>query len=139
MQEHSTAKKNSKGNFELVSDDGAFKVLTTVQARKAFDERAGEAEKLLRDFLQQTIKGRNKEAYQLVATLLERKVGGDYDIRLIQRLYKMENEYDHPSWKKAIELFKEAYRELDSAKYVRFYQKTAVGPWILINLAFSNI
>ena len=133
------AKKEGKGNFELLSEDGTLKVEFSVQAKKAFDERAGEAEQLLKEFLKSVIKGRNSEAYKLVSTLLERKIDGDYDIKLIQRLYKMENDYDNETWRRAIQLFKEAYKEIDSARYVRFYKKTDSGPWTLINLSFSGL
>ncbi len=139
MKEYSTAKKEGKGNFELLSEDGTLKVEFSVQAKKAFDERAGEAEQLLKEFLKSVIKGRNSEAYKLVSTLLERKIDGDYDIKLIQRLYKMENDYDNETWRRAIQLFKEAYKEIDSARYVRFYKKTDSGPWTLINLSFSGL
>lgn len=139
MQEYAKSEKSDKGNFHIVNEAGNLKVEFASQIRKAFDERATEAEKLLREFLGTIIKGRNKEAYDLVASLLERKISGEYDIRLIQRLYKMETRYEDPNWKKAIALFKESYTETDTCEYVRFYKKDGNNNWVLISLNLSSI
>jgi hypothetical protein len=72
--------------------------------------------------------------------LLERNsITGDLDINNINRLYKMENDFDDPDWVEAIRLFKESYNPKGSVEYVRFYSRTDNNGWEQINLNFSSL
>ncbi|MDB9500043.1 DUF3164 family protein [Nodularia spumigena] len=128
-----------KGNFEIMNDAQTMKIVFKNQVRKSFNELAMMAENHLRDFLKSFVKARNKEAYDFISSILERNSKGDYDINLISRLYKMEDQYEHPSWKEAIRLFKEAYQPVDTKYYINFYTRTESGKWHHVTLDFAAL
>lgn len=137
--EFSGGKAAEHENFTIYNNDQTMKIEFRRHAVKNFNELAGEAEKLLKEFLTDKVKKRSQEVYLLVSSLLERKKDGDYDLGLIQRLYKMEDKFDDPNWKRAIELFKQSFQETDSATYIRFYRREGENTWKLINLNFASV
>lgn len=139
MNEYGDIKGNSKGGFAIRSADDTHKVTYSQQVIKGFDERADLAEKKLVEFLESFIKSRNKKAYKLVMSLLERTTNGEFDVNMINRLYKMEGDFDQPLWVEAIGLFKEAYTEQKTVQYVNFYKRDEHGKWANITLNFSAI
>ncbi len=130
--------ENNKGSFEIKND--RFKIVFSSQINKRFDERAQLAEARLKKFLETTVKKRDKEIYQLVSSLLERNdKTGDYDIDLINRLYKLEDKFDNEDWREAIRMFKEAYNPTGTAQYVRFFRMLENGSWEPIVLDFAKL
>ena len=128
----------NKGSFEIKNEH--FKIVFSSQINKRFDERAELAEERLKKFLTTTVKKRDLATYELVNSLLERNdKTGDYDIGLINRLYKLEDKFDNKDWREAIRLFKEAYNPSGTAQYARFFRKTEAGHWEAIVLDFAKI
>jgi hypothetical protein len=129
--------KDNKGSFEIKNEQ--FKIVVASQVKKSFDERSILAEEKLKEFLLIFVKKKNRSIYNLVMALLERNsITGDFDITNINRLYKMENDFDDPNWVEAIKLFKESFNATGTTIYVRFYERNANNGWGLINLNFSN-
>ena len=141
MHEYGEINPNNKGTFTLKSDDGKYAIQFEHHVNKGFDERAEMAEEKLKTFLESKVKKRDKQTYRMVISLLERNhVTGDFDIKLINRLVKMENEIDDPDWKESIKLFKESYQETESTFYIRFKQRNdKTGMWDSIELNFSSV
>ncbi len=130
--------ENNKGNFELKNEK--FKILFTSQVKKEFDEKAELAEIKLKSFLNGFVKNRDKKLYTFIMAQMERNsVTKKLDINNINRLYKIENEFEEQDWKDAIRLFKESYNPTGTELYIRFYSKNDNGGWKLINLNFSSI
>lgn len=131
--------EKNKGSFEIKND--TFKIIFTSQVNKRFDERAELAEKKLRSFMESFIRKRDQKSYKIIKALLERNAKtGDYDIDLINRLYTMEDTFDHPDWKDALRLFKESYSPNGTAQYVRFFKKeTSSNSWIPIVLDLAKL
>jgi hypothetical protein len=106
----------------------------------AFDERSRLAEAKLKEFLGGFVKRNNKNLHKLIMGMLERNsYTGDLDITNINRLYKLEKEFDDPNWKEAIVLFKESYQPSHTASYVRFYELNEAGRYENIGLQFSSM
>lgn len=128
----------NKGNFEIKNE--RFKIVVSSQTLKTFDERAELAEAKIKEFLTGFVKKRDKEVFELVNALLERnETNGDFDIGLINRLYKMEDKYDDQNWIDGIRMFKEAYNPSGTAKYIRFFRKTSNGGWESLVLDFAKL
>lgn len=128
----------NKGSFEVKNDH--FKVQFSSMIVKRFDERAELAEAKIKSFLTNFVKKRDKKIFELVNALLQRnEKNGDFDIGLINRLYKMEDKYDDQDWRDGIRLFKEAYSPSGTAQYARFFVKTETGSWQPILLDFSKL
>lgn len=139
MKEFGDVRSNHKGNFQLKSDCGDFKVEFSNQVIKEFDERAELAAEHLNDFLLTHVKKKDTEMYEYIKGLSEKK-NDKFDINLVGRLFAMEDKFQHESWKKAIELFKASYVEVDSAQYVRFFKRNdETGAFENINLNFASV
>lgn len=129
--------KDNKGSFEVKNE--TFKIQFSSQILKKFDERAELAEVKLKEFLKTFVKKRDKEVFELVNALLERnEKNGDFDINLINRLYKMEGRFDDQNWRDGIRLFKEAYTPSGTAQYARFYVRNDLGAWKQIPMDFAR-
>lgn len=140
MLEYGDVKEDSKGNMTLFSLCNRFKIIYSRQIRKGFDERANMAEKKMKEYLETAVKVRDKKSYNLIQSLMERnEKTGDFDMALIGRLIKHEDEIDHPLFNESIKLFKQSYNEVSTKDYVRFYEQEPNGNYKLINLQFSSI
>ncbi|ELR69196.1 hypothetical protein C900_05392 [Fulvivirga imtechensis AK7] len=139
MKEYGEVNANSKGGFSIENAAGTLKIRYSSQTKKGFDERADMAEQKLKSFLERFVKVRNKETYKLVTQLLERTNSGEFDDKLIMKLWNMENDFDDADWKDAIRLFKESYNPKATTKYMNFYKRDDHGNWKLINLNFASV
>lgn len=136
--------EKNKGSFELKSPEGKerrYKIVFRSQVNKQFDERAELAEIKLKEFLSTFVKKKNNNAYELIITLLQRnEKTGDFDINLINRLYKMRDKFNNPLWHEALDLFQESYCPNGSAQYVQFYiMNTSNNSWEPIILDFAKL
>lgn len=139
MKELGEVRSNHKGNFQLKSTDGEYKVEFSNQMIKEFDERAELAADHLNEFLLTLVKKAGNATYQYLKGVTEKK-NDKFDINLVGRLFKMEDQFDHPAWKKAIELFKASYVEVNSAQYIRFSKRNEqTGAYENINLNFASV
>ncbi|MFK7033165.1 DUF3164 family protein [Flavobacterium oreochromis] len=135
LKDYSQRHANGLGNFRVKY--GNFRVNYKKQGRPTFDEKSTEAEGFIKDFVTSKFEN-DDDVKDLIISLLERK-NGEFDINLIQKLYKMEDRFDDVNWKKGIKLMKESYSYEFSKDYVTFEQKGKEGKWEQILLSFSNI
>lgn len=133
--------KVTQENFEIMSENQDLKVVFTLQITKGFDERSKLAEEKIKQFLNEFIKKRDKRTYELISGYMERNhVTNELDIKNINRLYKMEDDFpDHPLFKEAIQLFKESYTEKKSKHYARFFKRGENNEWKPIVLDFAAL
>lgn len=129
----------NKGNFELKNE--FFKIKFSSQTTKKFDERATLAEEKLKQFLSSFVKKKERAAYDMIMGLLQRnEKTGEFDFDLINRLYSMENKFDNPLWKDALELFRESYSPYGSAQYIQFFTKNITNnSWEPVVLDFAKL
>jgi len=114
--------ENNKGSFEVKNEK--YKIKFSSQVNKCFDERAELAEKKLKEFLASFVKKKDRSAYDLIITLLERNSKtGDFDFDLINRLYKMRDRFNNPLWVEALDMFMESYSPYGTAQYIQFFEK----------------
>lgn len=142
MLEHGSIRggENNKGSYEFTHSSEMFKIQVKSQVQKGFDERAELAEKHLRNFIEDFVKKRDKEMYTLIVGILERnQKTGKLDVSNINRLYKIEDKFDHPEWVAALAMFKEAYHEQKTTSYIQFLQKDEHGKWQPVVLNLSSI
>ncbi len=138
-EKYADIRKDSKGGFSLRSADGNKKIVYERNVRSEYDERAKEAEELIKDFLADKIKKKDLSSYKLISGLMQRNKAGDYSPALIAKLLKHENDFNDDRWSKAMELFKESYREVDVSYSVSFFEKDNMGKDRHISLTFSSI
>lgn len=131
--------KKSKGGFSVRNADNSMKVVYERNVKNEYDERAQVAEDLIKEFLSDTVKKRDKTSYELITGLLEENKKGDYSPALISKLLKFETTYDDERWKKACKLFKEAYNEVGVSYSVSLYEKNEFDKDELISLTFASL
>lgn len=139
LEKYGDLRKNSKGGFQLVSEDGRSRVKYTYRVIHFYDERAQKAEELLKDFLSTTVKKRDKALHDIIMSLLQRNKKGQLEFSRINQLYAHENSYDDPRWREALKLFKESFKEGESKYDIYFQEKDDEGVWQNINLTFNSL
>jgi len=132
---YSKRRESDKGNFTLEISEG-MRITYRNQDLGYFDERSVQAEKHIIDFVKERFQG-DVKAQKMITTLLERR-RGKLDIKLVQKLYAMENDFDHPSWIEGIKLLKESWTASESKSYIRFEVKVD-SEWQPILLDFASI
>jgi len=132
-----TTKEDWKGNFTIKSRDGKFKIEYSRQVLGDFDERSNEAVNLISEFVSERYQ-QDAPTRKLVVSLLERK-NGQLDIKMVQKLYAMENEFSDEKWLKGLQLLKDSWQSGDSKEYVRFWQKDSANGWKAIKLDFASL
>lgn len=132
-------RKNSKGGFELKTEDGSYKIKYAYTSTPSYDERALKAEELLKDFLQSVIKKKDQGAYGIIMSLLERNKAGQLEYSRISKLYQQEDQYTDERWLEAIKLFKESFTVGDSKMQLYFFKKNERNEYDPINLNFSSM
>ncbi len=135
LQEYSKRHADGKGNFQLESGD--LRINYRRQENGFFDERSNQAEKHIIDFVTEKFKD-DADTKDLIMSLLERKKGS-LDIKLVQKLYAMEDRFTAPNWVDGIKLLKESWTMSDSKDYITFEEKDKNNKWQTVNLNFSGI
>ncbi len=137
--EYSDISKKSKGGFSLRNSDNTLMVRYERNVKSDYDERAKQAEQLVKDFLADTVKKRDKGSYELIVGLLEKNNKGDYSPQLIAKLLTHENNFEDKRWTKAMTLFKESYIEVEISNSLSFYVKDDNGKDQQLKLNFATL
>lgn len=138
LNEYGAIRANSKGGFHLKTDDGKFKIVYRYSTSCDWDERAEKAEELLKDFLFDVLKKRDKEMFEVILGLIEKNKEGKLELSRIQTLYAKESLFSDPRWVEAIRLFKESFRPVSSKMRLEFYKRSEISQkWepIVLNLS----
>lgn len=139
LSKYGKMRKNSKGGFMLTTEDGEFRVKYAYNSESYYDERADKAAELLKDFINDFIKKKDKGAAAMIMDLLARNNKGQLEYGRISKLYQREKDYTDPRWTEAIQLFKESYQQRDSKYMLYFYKRNSKNEYEMINLNFSSI
>lgn len=137
LKEYANRSEDDKGNFQIISKDGTKKILFSRQDSGFFDERSKQAERHIIDFVNAQFAD-ELATKDLISSLLERK-RGNLDIKLVQKLYAMEDRFDSENWKQGLKLLKESWQSGDSKFYVNFYVKNENDEWKHVNINFSSL
>jgi hypothetical protein len=137
LKEYSNRKEDDKGNFQLVSADGSKKLQFSRSDSGFFDERSKQAEKHIIEFVESQFAS-DEATQDLISSLLERKKG-HLDIKLVQKLYAMEDRFESDNWKQGLKLLKESWQTGDSKFYVNFYVRNENDEWKHVNINFSSL
>ena len=138
--EYGEIRSNSKGGFSLRNTDNTLMVSYDRNTKSVYDERADLAEAQLKEFLESTVKKRDKKTYRTVMALLTRNSKtGQFNPVSINSLLAIEDNYTDERWVKAMQLFKESYNNLFISMSVSFYRKNAQDKDVLIPLTFASL
>jgi len=131
---------NSKGGFSLRNKEQNLKVVLERNTKSEYDERAALAESLLKEFLEDKIKVKDKQTYRTITALMTRnKKTGDFNTTSINSLIAIEDNYQDERWHKAIKLFKESFSVVEVSMNISFYKKDQSGKDEVIPLTFASL
>lgn len=139
LNEYGKIRSNSKGGFQIKTADGKHKIVYRFSTICDWDERARKAEELMKDFMSDTVKKRDKDLHELIMGLLEKNKEGKLELSRMQALYAKEALFNDPRWVEAIRLFKESFQPVDTKMRLEFYKRNETSNrWEPINLNLSG-
>lgn len=100
---------NSLGGFSIESSDAQRKIVRRRDTQPVWDERSKKGIEMVKSFLEDKIKGRDKKLFEILTSLLERNTKGDLEYSKVMHLLKHEDKYEDDRWVKGLQLIKEGY------------------------------
>jgi hypothetical protein len=110
-----------KGNISLVSFDGKYKVLRSINEYVSFDERLEAAKILLDECLENWTEGAEDKLKKVVNFAFKVDSAGKLSTQRIMGLLKVD--ITDPLWRKAMEAITESITVSGSKAYIRIYRR----------------
>lgn len=129
---------NSKGGFSITHSNGAMRVIRRRDTQPYWDERATKGIGLVKEFLHEFVRKRDKKLFEILISFLERNKEGELEYSKVMHLMKHEDKFEDPKWREGLNLIKEGYMVTMKA-YGYEFKKAAGDGWEGISLNFSGI
>lgn len=126
-----------KGNIQLLSYDGEYKILIAVAETISFDERLQVAKALIDDCIKDWASGSRDEIKALVNDAFYVGKAGKINTQRILGLRRLDIKDER--WGKAMDAISESIQTSDSKEYLRAYIRNTKGEYDLINLDFASL
>lgn len=127
-----------KGNVQLVSYDGRYKVLLAVADRITFDERLQAAKVLIDECLNEWTGKGPGELRVIVQDAFDVDKAGNINAGKILSLRR--HKIDDPRWKRAMEAIGDAIQVIGSTPYLRVYERIGSSDkYRLLNLDVAGV
>ncbi len=127
----------SKGNLQLTSYDGKYRVLVAVNESISFDERLQVAKALIDECIQDWVGGSRDEVKVLVNDAFYVGKSGKINTSRILGLRRLE--IKDKRWAKAMDAISDSIQRIDSKEYIRTYERNEDGEYELINLDIAKL
>jgi hypothetical protein len=139
LDEYGAIRGNSKGGFSITHTDGKTRVIRRRDTEPSWDERAKKGVELIKEFLQEFVRKRDKKLFEILMSFLERNQEGDLEYSKVMHLMKHEDKFQNEKWQEGLALIKEGYMVTMKAYGYEFKHKAADGKWQGLQLNFSGI
>ena len=126
-----------KGNVQLLSFDGKYKLCRDYGQLLTFDEGLQAAKELINGCLRRWYKGSRPELRAVVEQAFKVDKKGRINTGAVLGLRRIE--IDDPEWQEAMKAITESLQVLDSRVYVRAYERDPSGAYQPISLDFANV
>lgn len=127
----------NKGNVQLMSFDGRYKVLRAIQESITFDERLKAAKALIDECLTEWTEHARSEVRTLVNDAFRVDQAGN--IRTAQVLGLRRLAIEDERWQRAMTAIGEAIQVVGSKSYVRVYERDDNGQYHAISLDLAGV
>ena len=130
-----------KGNVQLLSFDGKYKLCRDYGQLLTFDEGLQAAKELIDGCLRRWCKDSRPELRAEMIDMIHEHGGRNYTIALDPDTLTLFGyiEIDDPEWQEAMKAITESLQVLDSRVYVRAYERDSSGAYQPISLDFANV
>lgn len=127
-----------KGNVQLVTFDGKYKILRSVQDSLVFDERLQVAKALIDERVHVWSKGSNANIKALVNHAFQVDAAGKISVGRILGLKSIK--IDDADWQRAMDAINDSMQVASSKSYVRIYERNeATGEYFPISLDIASL
>lgn len=121
-----------KGNVTLLSYDGRFKLIRSVDDFITFDERLQAAKALIDDCLKRWTEGSNANLRAIVNDAFQVDKTGRINTNRVLGLRRLDIQDE--TWKQAMQAISDSVQVVSSKNYIRFYERQADGSYTQMNL-----
>lgn len=125
-----------KGNIQLVSYDGEYKIIVAVNETIQFDERLQVAKNLIDQCISRWSRDSRTEIRALIKDAFYVGKSGKINTARILGLRRLD--IQDGEWKKAMDAISDSVSAGVSRSYIRVYRKNAAGEYGLINLDIAK-
>lgn len=133
-------RSNSKGGFAITHSEGDARIRRRLDSEPDWDERSLKGVGLIKEFLFDKVKKRDKKTFELLMSFLVKNKKGDLEYSMVMQLLQHENLYDDQRWAEGLKLLREGYKLYYKGFSYDFQVKDFKGAkWKLITLNFSQI
>jgi hypothetical protein len=125
-----------KGNVQLLSFDGRFKVIRSVNEFLSFDERLQVAKSLIDECITEWSTGSDDKIKVLVTGAFRVDKQGKIDRNRILGLRRLN--IKHPKWNKAMDAITESITVTNTKEYIRVFERQPNGEYLPVILDIAN-
>lgn len=127
-----------KGNLNLLTYDGRYKVQVQVADYVVPDERLQAAKALIDQLLNSWTQDSRSEVKTIINDAFAVDKEGKFNLREILRLRRLE--IDDPEWKKAMDAISDSLQVVGSKSYMRVYERVGKeNKWQPVSLDFAAL
>lgn len=127
----------NKGNIQLVSFDGRYKVLRAIAEHIVFDERLQVAKELIDKCLHRWTEGSSPEIRALIDQAFQVDKNSTVNTRRVLDLRRLK--IDDPDWLLAMTAIADAISVGSSKSYVRVYERDGKGNYLPVSLDIAAL
>lgn len=136
-EKYEVAHGGDKGNVQITSFDGNFRITREVADRMEFDERIHAAKALINECMTEWTSSASVEVKALIDLAFATDRRGKINTKRILELRRVN--IDHPKWKVAMQAIGDSLAFVESCIYYRFYVRDDQGKYVQIPLDFSVV
>lgn len=127
----------AKGNMQLLSFNGEFKVQIAITDSLVFDERLQIAKSLIDECIHEWTTDSNSNAKALIEHAFQTDKAGNISVSRVLGMLKLN--MDHPKWTQAMNALRDSIQVQSSKSYLRIYRRNTEGKYEQLSLDLANI
>jgi hypothetical protein len=127
----------AKGNVQLLSFDGKYKVIRSVGEHRVFDERIQAAKAKIDECITRWPEGSSDQIKALVELAFRVNKQGHIDVNQVLSLRQLN--IDDPDWLEAMDAIAESIRVVGKTPYLRVYERQGDGQYKQIALDIAKL
>lgn len=140
LKQYGEIRSNSKGGFSITTADGKYRIRRIRSTMPSWDERSDKAMTLLSEFLQDTVKKRDKKLYEILITFIQRNEKGELEYSKVMHLLQHKDKYNDPRWVEGLQLIQESYNvQLRGYGYEFFVRNEVDGKFEKLEINFTAL
>lgn len=140
LEAYGKINKKSKGGFSVTHSNGDLRITRRRDTSPAWDERSTKAIALIKEFLLDTVKKRDKDLFEILMSFLEKNKAGDLEYSRVMDLLKHEDKFSDERWKEGLRLIKQSFsNSLKGYSYEFKRHNEDTNKWEVVQLNFSSI